>query len=377
MAFGMNLTEVVSMSLRIRLPAIFIVATVVFASEAAAQWEGQWEKVVAAAKKEGEISIYLNAPAQVRPALTKAFEEKFGIKSYVVTGTGPELSAKIVSEYNAGLHEADVSFQGCSTLITLIGTHGFLTPIEPLLILPEVRDRKAWFGGRLNYDKAGLAFRFINHSLPPVVYNTDLVKGGAPQSYLDLQKPELKKKVLLHDPSILGAGANGLSYLATIWGFAKAKDYLSQLLKTQESAITRNYQQQVEWVGQGKYAVGLWPNPGQVARYLKAGTPIAMTHLKEGFVASPAFGCLGVPSKPAHPNATAVFVNWFLSREGQALAVKSYELPSARLDVPPAGVPKEFVIAPEQKVFVESEEFNGQQEKWIPEWKAVVESAQR
>ena len=97
MAFGMNLTEVVSMSLRIRLPAIFIVATVVFASEAAAQWEGQWEKVVTAAKKEGEISIYLNAPAQVRPALTKAFEEKFGIKSYVVTGTGPELSAKIVS----------------------------------------------------------------------------------------------------------------------------------------------------------------------------------------------------------------------------------------------------------------------------------------
>ena len=360
-----------------RLLGVVIVATLGLATEAAAQWEPQWEKTVAAAKKEGEISIYLNAPAQVRPALTKAFEEKFGIKSYVVTGTGPELSAKIVSEYNAGLHEADVSFQGCSTLIALIGSHGFLTPIEPLLILPEVRDRKAWFGGRLNYDKAGLAFRFINHSLPPVVYNTDLVKAGALQSYLDLQKPEFKKKILMHDPSILGAGANGLSYLATIWGFAKAKDYLSQLLKTQEGAVTRNYQQHVEWVGQGKYAVGLWPNPGQVARYLKAGTPIAVTHLKEGFVASPAFGCLGVPSKPAHPNATAVFVNWFLSREGQALAVRSYELPSARLDVPPTGVPKEFVIAPEQKVFVESEEFNAQQEKWIPEWKAVVESAQR
>ena len=365
------------MSFLIRGSAIFIVTVLAFTTEAGAQWEGQWEKAVTAAKKEGEISIYLNAPAQVRPALTKAFEEKFGIKSYVVTGTGPELSAKIVSEYNAGLHEADVSFQGCSTLIALIGTHGFLTPVEPLLILPEVRDRKAWFGGRLNYDKAGLAFRFINHSLPPVVYNTDLVKAGAPQSYLDLQKPEFQKKILMHDPSILGAGANGLSYLATIWGFAKAKDYLSQLLKTQEAAVTRNYQQHVEWVGQGKYAVGLWPNPGQVARYLKAGTPIAVTHLKEGFVASPAFGCLGVPSKPAHPNATAVFVNWFLSREGQALAVKSYELPSARLDVPPTGVPKEFVIAPEQKVFVESEEFNAQQEKWIPEWKAVVESAQR
>jgi iron(III) transport system substrate-binding protein len=342
-----------------------------------AQWELQWDKTVAAAKKEGEISIYLNAPAQVRPALTKAFEEKFGIKSYVVTGTGPELSAKIVSEYRAGLYQADVSFQGCSTLIGLIGTHGYLAPIEPLLVLPEARDRKVWFGGRLNYDKAGLAFRFINHSLPPIVYNTDLVKSGTIQSYLDLQKPEWKKKIIMHDPAILGAGANGLSYLATLWGFAKAKDYLAQQLKVQETAITRNYQQQVEWVGQGKYAVGLWPNPGQVARYLKAGAPIAVTHLKEGFVAAPAFGCLGVVSKPAHPNATTVFVNWFLSREGQALAVKSYELPSARLDVPATGILKEFVIAPEQKVFVESEEFNAQQEKWIPEWKALVESAQR
>jgi iron(III) transport system substrate-binding protein len=347
------------------------------AQSADAQWEAQWEKTVAAAKKEGEISIYLNAPAQVRPALTKAFEDKFGIKSYVVTGTGPELSGKIVSEYNAGLHQADVSFQGCSTLVSLIGSHGFLAPVEPLLMLPEVKERKVWFGGRLNYDKAGFAIRFVNHSLPPLVYNTELVKPGTIQSYLDLQKPEWKKKILMHDPSILGAGSNGLSYLAFQWGFAKAKDFLAQQLKSQETAITRNYQQQVEWVGQGKYAVGLWPNPGQVARYLKAGAPIALTHLKEGFVASPAFGCLGVMTKPAHPNATSVFVNWFLSREGQALAVKSYELPSARLDVPPTGVLKEFVIAPDQKVFVESEEFNGQQEKWLSEWKTLVESAQR
>jgi ABC-type Fe3+ transport system substrate-binding protein len=270
----------------------------------------------------------------------------------------------------------DVSFQGCSTLIRLIGTHGYLAAIEPMLILPEVRDPKVWFGGKLGYDKAGTAVRFINHALPPLIYNTDQVKPNAIQSYLDLQKPEWKKKVLMHDPSILGAGANGISYLATLWGFNKAKEYLSNLLKAQEAGVTRNYQQQVEWVGQGKYAAGLWPNPGQVARYIKAGTPIAVTHLKEGAVASPAFGCLGVAAKPAHPNATAVFVNWFLSREGQTLAVKSYELPSARLDVSPAGILKEFVIAPEQKVFVENDEWNAMQDKWVAEWKALVEASQ-
>jgi hypothetical protein len=54
----------------------------VIAGEAMGQWEAQWEKAVAAAKKEGELSIYLNAPAPVRPALTKAFDEKFGIRGY-------------------------------------------------------------------------------------------------------------------------------------------------------------------------------------------------------------------------------------------------------------------------------------------------------
>jgi ABC-type Fe3+ transport system substrate-binding protein len=347
------------------------------AGEAVAQWEAQWEKTVAAAKKEGELSVYLNAPAQVRPALTKAFEDKFGIKIVAVVGTGPELSARIVSEYSAGLHAVDVSFQGCSTLIRLIGTRGFLAPIEPLLVLPEVKDPKVWSGGKLTYDKEGTAFRFINHSLPPLIYNTDLVQPDAIQSYLDLQKPEWKKKIVMHDPSVLGAGANGISYLAVLWGLDKAKEYLTHLLKTQGAGITRNYQQHVEWVGHGKYAIGLWPNPGQAARYIKAGIPIAVTHLKEGAVASPAFGCLGIPAKPAHPNATKIFVNWFLSREGQALAVKSYELPSARLDVPPAGVLKEFVIGPEQKVYIESEEFNSNQDQWLSEWTAIVESAQK
>jgi hypothetical protein len=125
---------------QISLTCVTAALVLVTTGQAMGQWEAQWEKTVAAAKKEGELSVYLNAPAPVRPALTKAFDEKFGIKLYVVSGTGPELSARIVSEYKAGLHEVDISFQGCSTLIKLIGTHGFLSPIEPLLILPEVRD---------------------------------------------------------------------------------------------------------------------------------------------------------------------------------------------------------------------------------------------
>ena len=45
----------------------------VIAGEAMGQWEAQWEKAVAAAKKEGELSIYLNAPAPVRTCSDESF----------------------------------------------------------------------------------------------------------------------------------------------------------------------------------------------------------------------------------------------------------------------------------------------------------------
>jgi len=343
------------------------------AAPAAGLGQSQWERTVSEAKKEGEILVYLNAPSpQVRPALTEAMSEKFGLKVNVTVGTGPELSQKIISEYKAGIYQADVSFQGCSTLLRLVKAEGFLAPLKSYLILPEVKDTKSWLGGSLTYDEDGTAVRFLALALSPIVYNTAEIKQPI-TSYQDLLRPEWKGKIVMHDPSVLGAGANGISYLSSRWGFDKAKEFLTSLIKTQGAAVSRDYRQQVEWVARGKYSVGLWPNPGVVGQFIKTGATVGSVHLKEGAVVSPAFGCLGVPSKPAHPNATAVLLNWFLSREGQSVAVKAYGLPSARLDVAPEGVPDAFVITPGMNVYIEGEEFNKVQTKWLPGWKSIVE----
>jgi len=42
---------------------------------------------------------------------------------------------------------------------------------------------------------------------------------------------------------------------------------------------------------------------------------------------------LGVPSQLSHPNATRVFVNWLLTKEGQTLFSQSFGNPSSRADV--------------------------------------------
>ena len=44
--------------------------------------------------------------------------------------------------------------------------------------------------------------------------------------------------------------------------------------------------------------------------------------------------CMAVLSKAPHPNATKLFVNWVLSREGQVAWQKYTEANSLRMDIP-------------------------------------------
>jgi ABC-type Fe3+ transport system substrate-binding protein len=42
---------------------------------------------------------------------------------------------------------------------------------------------------------------------------------------------------------------------------------------------------------------------------------------------------VGIVKNPPHPNATRVFINWVLGREGQELWTRVMEQPTRRLDV--------------------------------------------
>lgn len=57
-------------------------------------------------------------------------------------------------------------------------------------------------------------------------------------------------------------------------------------------------------------------------------------------------------NKPAHPNAAKVFLNWFLSREGQTVFTRAHGGHSARIDVPTEGLDPDLVRKPGVKYFV-------------------------
>jgi len=337
----------------------------------AADWQKKWDDTVAAAKKEGELFIYLNAPSEARTAIPEAFKRKYGITLNVISGSGVELASRLVTEYRSGIHQVDAYMAGGTTAL-VAKAQGVLAPITPLLILPEVTSPKAWFGQNIPlFDRDGTVFTYLSQVIPPVIYNTGLVKEGQITSYNDLLKPEWKGKMVTYDPTVGGAASFWATGLTMELGQDRANEYLTALAKEQEVIVTREMGQQMEWVARGKYPLALFPQTPAVAQYLKAGAPIAAATFRELTLVANSNGGFAVPKFPPHPHAVTVFLNWFLSKEGQTVAVKSMGAPSTRLDVPPDNVNPMFVAKPGQKYILQSEELTQDTNKWIGGWKKI------
>jgi ABC-type Fe3+ transport system substrate-binding protein len=89
---------------------------------------------------------------------------------------------------------------------------------------------------------------------------------------------------------------------------------------------------------------------------MKQGLPFKLAgtyDLKEGASIVPVTGAIGLINRPPHPHAARLFINWFLSREGQTAYQKSKidfgGADSLRVDIPKDDVPPEARRQPEGK----------------------------
>src|SRR5438552_15442142 len=72
-------------------------------------------------------------------------------------------------------------------------------------------------------------------------------------------------------------------------------------------------------------------------------------HFKEGVNLSLAFGSLALMNRAPHPNAAKVFINWLLSREGQALFQKVISVPGDACNSCWIDVFKDHIVLDEQR----------------------------
>ncbi|MBI4334817.1 MAG: extracellular solute-binding protein [Chloroflexi bacterium] len=318
--------------------------------------KGGWESLVEAAKREATVTIYEQWGPQARVELGKAFKDKYGIDiEFVSAGTSTQLVPKLTRERRAGLYLADVIGSGGPTALSQMKPEGILAPIEPMLVLPEATDLKVWTGGKLFLDKEKLLIGMSADFGSYVARNTLLVKDGEIKSFYDLLEPKWKGKILLQDPTITGPGNAWVFTVAGLLGPDKGKDYLRQFVK-QEPALVRDYRLQIEWLAKEKYAIVAGVHAPTLMEFQKLGAPVAKLRLKEGGSATAGAGALAMPAgQLPHPNAAKVFINWVLTKEGQAVFSRGYLRPSARTDVSTAGF-EDSVPLPGDTVIIEDED---------------------
>lgn len=315
-------------------------------------------KIVAEAKEERRIVILATLSTDARTAVSKAFQDKFGIEVEFVSASPAELARRMLSERKAGIYTTDIFITGNIIMQTVMKPAGALDPIKPVLILPEVIDPKVWWGGDLRWldPRDNNILGMWAYPSLPLIINSEMVNPADLKSYKDLLKPEWKGKIIMGDPTVPSAAASWFAGMA--FGMPQlGLPYLRELAK-QEPLVTRDLRLQVEWIARGKYAIGLAAQQDFVTEFIKTGAPLKWVSPEDGVWLAVGSGYITLLNKPPHPNAAKLFLNWVLTRDTQTLLSKSTGNQSARLDVPTDFLDPFRVRNPDTKyLWLENEEW--------------------
>ena len=110
-----------------------------------------WESTLAAAKKEGKVSVMTDITATMRDALTLEFQKKYGIAVDLLGISGREVGPRVAAERKAGQFLWDIYIHGSTTALETMIPMGAFDPVETALILPDGKDGKAWRGGAMEF----------------------------------------------------------------------------------------------------------------------------------------------------------------------------------------------------------------------------------
>jgi ABC-type Fe3+ transport system substrate-binding protein len=137
--------------------------------------------------------------------------------------------------------------------------------------------------------------------------------------------------------------------------YIKGEEYLRKLV-AQKLFITRDLRLLAENLARGKIAVTSGIGYSEFQPFIKVNLPVMPLPVpKEGLYVSGGYGHLTVLKNLPHPNATKVFVNWLLSRDGQEVFARGMGVGSRRLEIETKWLRDYGVIA--AKDFLPPEQF--------------------
>ena len=296
----------------------------VFASFASAaespKWQSEWQKTIEGAKKEGQLSLY-GGQEITHPDIIASFNKEFPfIKITSASGRAADMMTRIVAERRADKYLADLTASGPNGP-RMLYLNKFLDPIAPTFILPEVTDTSKWYGGKHWYADPENKYIFMFEGTivtTGLSVNTKLVSADEIKSYWDLLHPKWKGKLLGQDPR----GAALLTPVLILFHRAGlGADFVRRLYTETDITLFRDRRQGTNWLATGKLPVCHLCR--EIDKAAQQGLPvedIPPEKLKEGgTIGGGGSSVLALINRAPHPNAAKVFINWYLSRQGQTV----------------------------------------------------------
>jgi len=337
---------------------------------AAASSDTEWERTVAAAKKEGKVSVFLYHRENIEAAV-RVFDKHFpDIQLVTASTSAAETGPRLMAERRAGKFLWDVCICGPTTPLAVLYAAKALDPIKPALILPEVADQSKWWEGKHHYmDPAGShIFVFIGSvDMPNLFYNKNLVDPKEFKSYWDMVDSKWRGKIVALDPRRPGRQRVGGRFIYNIPELGEK--FLTRLFREMDVAFSRDDRQALDWLAVGKYSLCLFCGNIEAAR--AQGLPVEefdVYRWKEtAAISSGSNGSVALMNQAPHPNAARVFINWLLSREGQVSFQKTMNsadllVESMRVDIAKDPVPAaQRRVAGTKYIMMDTPERNNQE----------------
>ncbi len=320
------------------------------------------QKLVDAAKKEGTVTLYsFNFVGDVGFAMQRGFKDRYGIKVEIITGRGAEFIERLKTEARIGNRTGDFS-EGSQVHLVNMKIAGLTTSLKDL---PVLQEKDVWKVEPAFLDPEAHVLAAYPTYMQPFA-NTKLVKpADEPKSWADLLQPKWKGQILFTDPVV---SSNAYIIFQPL---VKAKvlpdDYL-QKFGAQDLQFVTGPAQGIEKLSRGEYPIFGGSQAIDASNAVREGAPVKVLDFKEG-ISGQAILQTVIKDSP-HINAAKLFVNWWLSKEGQSVYAKAKGAPTIRKDVQ-SGLPPGLDVDPAKSVFPTAEDLVLQgklfaDKAWVP-----------
>lgn len=279
-----------------------------------------WDEVVAAAENE-RLSVFTH-PGRWRQAVMDDFHAAYPNIEFEPTQARPsEFGPRIVEEQGAGIYDWDVVWGSTSNMTNVMQPAGTWQDIQPFFIHSDVLNDDNWRGPLWFWTSDEGPYVFVNSIAAggSIWVNRDEVSEAEFNSLEDLMSSSVAGKIIIDNCSVPAHGMGTLMAVAAAQGF----DFVETFLREQDYLFQETVRVLTEWVATGRYPIGIGVDSGHLLEFQEQGIG---TNVEEMFLGTSATSAgIGVLKNAPNPNAAAVFVNWFLSEEGQRSFIERAE----------------------------------------------------